>query len=47
MKQILNSDFFIAATSQSHTAFILVTVGRGDGVAIHDVATQDYASPSQ
>ena len=34
-------------TSQSHTAFMLVTVERGDGVAVHDVRTGIYASPSE
>jgi len=34
-------------TSLSHTAFMLVTVERGDGVAVHDVRTEVYASASE
>ena len=43
MKLILNCDFFYSRTSQSHVAFMLVTVERGDGVAVHDVRTEVYA----
>jgi hypothetical protein len=32
-------------TLQSHAAFMLVTVERGDGVAVHNVRTAIYASP--
>jgi hypothetical protein len=37
MKQILNSDFFTHITN--HTAFIILTVERGDGVVVQDVHT--------
>ena len=47
MKLILNCDFFYSRTSQSHVAFMLVTVERGDGVAVHDVRTEVYVSASE
>jgi len=39
--------FLISTTSQNHTTFILVTVERGDGVAVHDFRTEVYVSASE
>ena len=42
--------FFViiySRTSQSHTVLMLVTVERGDGVAVHDVRTEVYAIASE